>query len=42
MEWVIKIIKGVALRRFWGKLIISFENGKIVGIKKAENLKPEA
>ena len=34
-----KIITDLIARKFYGKLTISFENGKIVLINKSENIK---
>ena len=34
-----KIIVDLISRKWWGKLTISVENGKIVNVKKEENLK---
>lgn len=40
LNWAFKIIKDLSARKYYGKLTISIENGKIVLIKKEENLKP--
>ena len=41
LNWAIKTIKDAIARKFFGKLTISLEGGKVVNIKKEENLKPE-
>ena len=41
LNWATKIIKDLIARKFYGQLTISFECGKIVNIKKIENMKPE-
>lgn len=40
MTQTIKIINDLIARKFYGKLTISFENGKIVLIRKEETIKP--
>lgn len=40
MNEAIKIIKDLMARKFYGKLTISFENGKIVLYRKEETIKP--
>jgi len=41
MTWIMKLIKELINNRYYGKLIISFQAGKIVHAKKEETLKPE-
>lgn len=41
MIWIQKILSDLASRKFYGKLTIFFENGKIVRAVKEESLKPE-
>ncbi len=42
MTTLIKIINDLVSSKFWGKIIISFENGKIMPvIKKEETLRLE-
>jgi hypothetical protein len=41
MNWAIKIIQDLVSRKFYGKITISFEKGKITVIHKIETLKPE-
>ena len=40
MNWAIKIITDLCSRKFYGKLVLSFEAGKVTNIKKEENIKP--
>jgi hypothetical protein len=40
MEKLIKLIKELNSKSFWGTLEIKFENGVVVHIKKLENIKP--
>jgi len=40
MKQTIKIMHDLIARKFYGKLTISFENGKIVLIRKEETIKP--
>jgi len=40
MDKLIQIIKEMMSNRTWGTLEIKFEDGKIVFIKKTENIKP--
>jgi len=39
LNTLMKIITDLIARRFWGKLTISFENGKLVNVNKSENIK---
>jgi hypothetical protein len=39
MNEIIKIIKDLIARKFYGKLTLSFENGKIVLLRKEETIK---
>lgn len=41
LKWAFKLIQDLSSRKYYGKLIISIENGKITLIKKEESLKPE-
>jgi len=41
MEWIKAQIQGLIRKRFYGKLTIHFEAGRIVRAVKEENLKPE-
>jgi len=41
MKEIIKIITDLKSRNFYGKLTFSFEDGKIVLIRKEETIKPE-
>jgi hypothetical protein len=41
MNWIIKFIKDLISRKYYGKITLSFEQGKIVNVKKSENIKPE-
>jgi hypothetical protein len=36
---VMQYLKTIITPKFWGKITISFEGGKIVNIKKTENFK---
>jgi hypothetical protein len=38
---VIAYIEGLAAEHFWGFLSLKFENGKVVHLRKEENLKPQ-
>jgi hypothetical protein len=40
LERALKLIKELILQRFWGSLELRFEDGKIVHIRKTENIKP--
>jgi len=40
MNWITKIINDLISRNFYGKITISFENGKITMVKKEETMKP--
>lgn len=39
MKELIKFITDLMSRKFYGKVIISFENGKITHLKKEESIK---
>jgi len=39
MTELIKLIQQLASLKFWGELLIKYENGKIVLVKKTENIK---
>jgi len=39
VEKLIDYIKNLILNKFYGKITISFENGKIVHVKEEKNLK---
>jgi hypothetical protein len=39
--WAIKILKQLIESRFYGKVVLSFECGKIVLVKKEETIKPK-
>jgi len=38
---IIEYLSQLASERFWGSILIKFEAGKIVHIRREENLKPE-
>jgi hypothetical protein len=40
-RWMCETISQILNGKFFGKLTISFENGKIVSVKKEESLRPE-
>ena len=40
MNWIQKLIQDLYARRFYGKLTIIFEDGKIKLARKEETLKP--
>ena len=40
LKETIKIITDLCSRKFYGKLVISFEAGNITNINKSENIKP--
>ena len=40
LNWLIKIIKDLIARKFYGKVTVSFEKGNITHIHKEETLKP--
>jgi hypothetical protein len=40
MTWIAKVITDLMARKFYGKLTISFEKGKIVMWNVSENFKP--
>ena len=41
MEKLIELIQKLATDRFYGKLEISFENGKVVLLRKVQTIKVE-
>lgn len=41
MNWIVRVLKDLISRKFYGKITIMFENGKITRAKKEESLKPE-
>ena len=41
MEWVKAVIQGLVRKRFFGELVLIFEDGRIVRAKKIESLKPD-
>jgi len=41
VNWIVKTITDLIARRFFGKLTIVFENGKITRAIKEESLRPE-
>jgi hypothetical protein len=41
MTWIMKLIKELIDAKYYGKLIINFQNGDIVHAVKEESLKPE-
>ena len=40
MEWITAVIRQLTGAGWYGKLIISIENGRITLVKKEETLKP--
>ncbi len=40
MEWLIRMIKILTAEKFYGRLVLNFENGKIVHGKKEESFRP--
>ena len=40
MNWIFDLIKKLGQDKFYGKLVLSFENGKIVHGKREESFKP--
>jgi hypothetical protein len=40
MEKLIKMIKDLMASKFWGLIEVKFEDGKIVHLRKTENIKP--
>jgi len=40
MDWVIKFIKDLSGGLFYGKVILTFERGKVVRIEKQSSHKP--
>lgn len=41
LESIIKLLRKLAEIKFWGEILLKWEAGKIVHIKKTENIKPE-
>ncbi len=41
MNELFKIIKDLVRSRFYGELVIKFDAGKIIGVKKTENIDPK-
>ena len=42
MDELIKLIKSLTARKFWGIIEIKMEKGEVVNIKLIENIKPRA
>jgi hypothetical protein len=40
MTWLIDYINILTKQRFYGKITLSFEAGKLVNVQKVENIKP--
>ena len=40
MEWIFAVIKQLSSMGWYGKLVISFEGGKVTLVRKEETLKP--
>jgi hypothetical protein len=40
MNWIAKILTDLQARKFYGKITIHFENGRIILAKKEATLKP--
>lgn len=40
MERIIEILRGTIRKGFWGEVTIKIEDGKIVLVRKVENIKP--
>ncbi len=40
MNWILKVIKDLQSRKFYGKLTVNFENGRITRAVKEESIKP--
>lgn len=40
MERLIELLRGLIAREWYGELVIKFEQGRIVLIKKTESIKP--
>ena len=40
MEKLIALLRELIDRRFYGKVEVTLENGKVVNIKKTESIKP--
>lgn len=39
-EWLERVLSQTENNRFYGKLVLSFESGKLVYLKKEETIKP--
>lgn len=39
LEWLINYLNPLISCKFYGKIVISFENGKIVTVKEEKNIK---
>jgi hypothetical protein len=39
MDKIIKFLRGLYDTGFWGEIVLKWENGKIVHVKKVENIK---
>ncbi len=39
-DWVVKILSGLTDNKFYGKLTLYFENGKITLARREETIKP--
>jgi len=40
MKWLSKYITDLIARKFYGKITVSFEKGRITHLKKEESIKP--
>lgn len=40
MQWIIDFIKELYAAKYFGKVIISFESGKVVHVEKRVGIKP--
>ncbi len=40
MERLIELLKSLVMKAWYGELVIKFEAGKVVHIKKTESIKP--
>jgi hypothetical protein len=41
VDWIKAIIQGLVRKRFYGRLTVYFEAGRIVRAEKLESLRPE-
>ena len=41
VKWIVKLLTDILTRKFYGKLTIQIENGKIVNVKQEESLRLE-